>query len=157
MSQMENEKTIEVLNKLIEINNDRIEGYKTAAKETEEEDLKSLFSKLGRTSQKCKAELVTELERLGGTPDEGTKTTGKFFRVWMDVKAALTGKDRKAILDSCEYGEDVAVDTYNKAMINHPKELNIEQQKMIGGQCRMIKADHDKVKEMRDALMELAK
>jgi uncharacterized protein (TIGR02284 family) len=153
---MQNETSIEVLNTLIKINNDRIDGYKTAAKETEEEDLKSLFSKLGRTSQKCKTELVTEVVRLGGTPDKGTKTTGKFFRVWMDVKAALTGKDRKAILDSCEYGEDVAVDTYNKAMINHPKDLNIDQQKMIGEQCRMIKADHDKVKEMREALAELA-
>jgi hypothetical protein len=33
-----------------------------------------------------------------GTPEEGTRITGKFFRVWMDVKAALTNKDRKAIL-----------------------------------------------------------
>ncbi len=154
---MEKEKSIEVLNTLIEINNDRIEGYNTAVEETDEEDLKSLFYKLARTSQKCKAALVAEVERLGGTPDEGTKTTGKFFRVWMDVKAALTGKDRKAILDSCQYGEDVAVDTYNKAMINHPKDLNIEQQKMIGEQCDLIRADHDTVKRMRDALTELAK
>ena len=35
---MKNEKTIEVLNKLIIINNDRIEGYETAAKETEENE-----------------------------------------------------------------------------------------------------------------------
>ena len=33
---MENEKTIGALNKLIEINNDRIEGYETASKETKE-------------------------------------------------------------------------------------------------------------------------
>lgn len=33
----------------------------------------------------------------------------------MDVKAALTGKDRKAILNSCEYGEDIAKDSYEKA------------------------------------------
>jgi hypothetical protein len=32
-----------VLNTLIIINNDRIEGYETAAKETEEQDLKVLF------------------------------------------------------------------------------------------------------------------
>ncbi len=29
----------------------------------------------------------------------------------MDVKAAFTGKDRKAILNSCEYGEDQALDS----------------------------------------------
>ena len=32
---MEDKKSINVLNKLIEINNDRIEGYETASKETE--------------------------------------------------------------------------------------------------------------------------
>ena len=41
---MENEKTIAVLNTLITINNDRIEGYETASKETEEQDLKALFA-----------------------------------------------------------------------------------------------------------------
>ena len=113
---MDKEKLIDVLNKLIEINNDRIESYETASKETEENDLKILFAGFITTSQKCKQELVHEVLNLGGTPEEGTRITGKFFRVWMDVKAALTNKDRKAILKSCEYGEDVAVDTYEKAL-----------------------------------------
>src|SRR5690349_19819739 len=108
---MDNEKSIDVLNMLIQINNDRIEGYQTASKETEERDLQSLFSDLIETSETCRAELTEEVERLGGTPAEGTKTSGKFFRAWMDVKAAITGKDRKAILSSCEFGEDAAVDT----------------------------------------------
>ncbi|HEY5747272.1 MAG TPA: hypothetical protein VIU12_14440 [Chryseolinea sp.] len=40
-----NEKTIEVLNDLIRINNDRIEGYKKASANTHiaEADLKTLF------------------------------------------------------------------------------------------------------------------
>ena len=41
---MDNEKTLDVFNTLIEINNDRIEGYETATAETEEQDLKVLFS-----------------------------------------------------------------------------------------------------------------
>ena len=103
---MENEKAIDVLNTLVEINNDRIEGYETATKETNEPDLKVLFTKLAETSQDCRIELEREVELLGGTPAKGTKVSGKFFRAWMDVKAAITGKDRKAILESCEYGED---------------------------------------------------
>jgi uncharacterized protein (TIGR02284 family) len=101
---MPNETAINVFNTLIEINIDRIDGYKTASKETEEEDLKSLFSKLGRTCQKCKAELSTEVERLGGTPYEGLDAMGKYFQLWIYVKSAIKNKDRKAILDSCEYG-----------------------------------------------------
>lgn len=149
---MDNEKSIDALNKLIEINNDRIEGYETALKETEEEDLKTMFSQFAKTSQKCKQELLNEIQKLGGTPTEGTRTTGKFFRVWMDVKAALTGKDRKLILDSCEYGEDQAVDTYKNALEDNMEDLTAEQQNLLKAQYALIKADHDKVKSMRDML-----
>jgi len=149
---MENEKTIEVLNTLITINNDRIEGYETAAGETQEQDLKTLFAQFSATSQKCKTELNNQVSKLGGTPAEGTTTSGKFFRVWMDVKAALSGKDRKVILDSCEYGEDMAKGTYKKALEKDSVNLSIEQQNMIKAQHTLLLADHDKVKMMRDAL-----
>ena len=150
---MENEKTIDVLNNLIQINNDRIEGYETASKETEEQDLITFFGELTQTSLHCKNELSHEVTRLGGIPTDSTKTTGKFFRVWMDVKAALTGKDRKAILNSCEYGEDIAKDTYKKALENDIENLNVEQQTMIKAQHALLGADHDKVKSMRDLAM----
>jgi uncharacterized protein (TIGR02284 family) len=142
-----------VLNTLITINNDRIEGYETAANETEEHDLKSLFAKFSATSQKCNTELNNEVRKLGGTPAEGTRVSGKFFRAWMDVKAALTGKDRKTILNSCEYGEDVAKSTYEKALKNDAENLSAEQQTMIKAQHTLLVADHDKVKSMRDLVM----
>lgn len=150
---MEKESTIEVLNSLITINNDRIEGYETAAKETEEQDLKMFFNELKQTSLYCNKGLTSEVTKLGGNPAEGTKTIGKFFRVWMDVKAALTGKDRKAILNSCEYGEDVAKGTYEKALRNDLENLSTEQQTMIKAQHTLLVADHNKVKAMRDALV----
>ncbi len=150
---MDNKKTIEALNNLIIINNDRIEGYETAAKETEEQDLKTLFAQFISTSQKCKQELKAEVTKLGGTPAEGTMTSGKFFRVWMDVKAALTGKDRKAILNSCEYGEDMAKDTYKKALENDAENLSANLQALIKAQHSLLAADHDKVKVMRDVLI----
>jgi uncharacterized protein (TIGR02284 family) len=152
---MNTEKTIEVLNTLIEINNDRIEGYETASKETNEDDLKALFTQLAGTSETCKTELIDEVEQLGGTHTEGTKTTGKFFRVWMDVKAALTGKDRSAILSSCEYGEEVAVKTYQDVLDNHSEELTDEQLDLIEEQSELIQADHDTVKSLLDALTEV--
>ena len=150
---MDKEKTIAVLNTLITINNDRIEGYETAADETEEQDLKTMFAQFSSTSQKCKQELKNEVSKLGGIPAKGTMTSGKFFRAWMDIKAALTGKDRKAILNSCEYGEDKAKDTYKKALENDLEDLNAEQQTMIKAQHTLLVADHDKVKMMRDVLV----
>jgi uncharacterized protein (TIGR02284 family) len=149
-----NKKSVSVLNTLIEINNDRIEGYHTAAKETEEYELKMLFSDLAQTSENCNKDLADEVNQMGGTPTEETRTTGKFFRVWMDVKAAITGKDRKAILNSCEYGEEVAVNTYEKVLEDDSEDLTEDQKSMVRHQHELIKADHDKVKSLHDALVD---
>ncbi len=153
---MENEKIVNVLNALIVINNDRIEGYETAAAETDETDLKDLFGRLSQTSKMCKTELVEEVHKLGGTPEEGTRVTGKFFRVWMDVKAFLTGKDRVSILKSCEYGENVAAETYKDAIANNLHALTSQEQTMLNAQASLLKTDLNKVIALRDALAVLA-
>lgn len=150
---MDKGKSIDVLNILIEINNDRIAGYETASKETEESDLKSLFSDLKQMSQICKSELVSEVQSLGGVPIEGTKTTGKLYRIWMDIKSALSGKDRKTILNSCEFGEDAAVDTYRKVLSDNLEDITTTQHNMLRSQFILIKQGHDKVKSLRDALV----
>ena len=77
----------------------------------EEKDLKDMFTSFAQNSKKCKQELVSEINKLGGTATDGTTVSGKFFRGWMDMKSALIGKDRKAILESCEYGEEQADET----------------------------------------------
>ena len=145
---MKNEKTIDVLNSLITINNDRIEGYKTASEETEELELKSLFAGFILTSEKCKRELIEEVNKLGGEVAEGTMVSGKFFRVWMDVKAALTGKDRKAILNSCKFGEEQAKQTYKTVLVDDLEYLNPEYQDMINEQKKLLKADRKQIKAL---------
>jgi len=148
--EMKNEKSIEVLNNLIEINNDRIEGYETALKETNESDLTSLFTRYISNSRKFKSELVAEVTRMGGEPEDGTRASGKIYRAWMEVKAAVTGKERKTVLNSCEYGEDVALETYKDVMEDHFTDLSGDQQKLVSTQYRQIKADHDAVRDLRD-------
>ena len=146
---MEKEKSVDALNRLVVINNDRIEGYKTASKETEETDFKRLFSQFVKTSEWCKVELAKEVVKLSGTPTEGTTTTGKFFRVWMDFKAAVTGNDRESILNSCQYGESVASDTYKDVLDDNVAGFTIEQQSMLRAQYMLLKSDYDKVKNIK--------
>ncbi len=150
---MKNDKTIEVLNKLLEINNDRLDGYETASRETDENDLKSLFAELAKTSLRCRQELVNEINDLGGKPVEGTKTSGKFFRAWMDVKAALSGKDRKAIIKSCEFGEEKAIETYKNVLMNDILYLSTRQLTLIRAQYALLKTDFDKLYSLRDVLV----
>lgn len=146
-----NEKIAEVLNSLVQINNDRIEGYGNATNETDEADLKLLFNGMAAKSKLFINQLANEVRKYGGTPTESTTTSGKAFRVWMDFKAILTGKDRKAILSSCEFGEDAAQDTYANAIKNGRElELPSDIMKMITDQKAQLSEDHNRVKALRD-------
>jgi uncharacterized protein (TIGR02284 family) len=150
---MEKEKTIDALNTLVEINNDRIEGYKKASENTDERDLKDLFSNFIKTSRNCRHELVSEINKLGGKATDETNTSGKFFRAWMDFKSSLTGRDRKAILNSCEYGEKHADRTYQNVLDDESEHLNREQFATIKAQHKLLNTDYSKIKTMQNALV----
>jgi uncharacterized protein (TIGR02284 family) len=144
------EKAIARLNELVEINNDRMQGYERAISETEDSDLISLFTNMAAHSKAYKSDLSREIVSLGGKPTEGTKNSGKLFRAWMDIKAALTGKDRKEILNSCEFGEDAALETYQGVLADDDKVLTESQRKMIQTQKNELQQDHDRIKTIRD-------
>jgi uncharacterized protein (TIGR02284 family) len=104
------QETIEVLNDLVAINNDRIAGYDKAIEEAKDSDsdLKSLFTSMIDESRKIRLALANEVQSLGGEYDRGTTASGKLYRAWMDVKAVFSGHDRHAVLANCERGEDAA-------------------------------------------------
>ena len=147
-----NDKLAEVLNDLIQINNDRINGYEKAGEEIRDKDvdLQAMFSKFANDSRKYSSELSREVIRLGGNPDTGTTGSGKLYRVWMDVKAIFSGKDRQAILESCEFGEDAAQKAYRTALASDA-EIPVETRQLITDQQSSLKTAHDLVKEYRDA------
>ena len=149
---MENqEELVEVLNDLIRINNDRIVGYERASKESKniDVDLIATFNKMADQSRKYKAELVQQVSRLGGDAASDTTVSGKVYRVWMDLKAAITGKDRESILGSCEYGEDVAQRAY-EAALESDAYMSTEVRQMISSQKRDLKTSHDLIRKYRD-------
>lgn len=147
-----NEKTAEVLNDLIQINNDRIEGYQRAAKElkNEDADLQALFRQMEAESRSYVTDLRKHVVAAGDDPAQGTTASGKIYRAWMDVKAAFTGKNRKAILASCEYGEDAAQKAYETAL-STDAELPTEIRQLIMDQKTSLRRSHDQIKQLRDA------
>lgn len=148
---MENEKAIGILNDLIRINHDRVEGYEKAIDELKDEDadLKTLFQRYTNESRQYAQELTTEVSRLGGDPADGTTNSGKVYRVWMDLKAAITGKDRKTILNNCEFGEDAAQKAYDTAL-NSDTEFEPSLRDLIVRQKAALRSGHDEVKRLRD-------
>lgn len=146
-----NEKLTEVLNDLIKINNDRIQGYEKAAEEAKDVDvdLKAIFANLSNNSKRFATELTHEVISMGGKATTETTTTGSIYRVWMDVKKAFATNDRQAILESCEFGEDAAQKAYNDALASDA-EMSADIRRIITGQQAILKIDHDLIKKYRD-------
>lgn len=145
------EELIGVLNDLIKINNDRVEGYERAVKEAKnlDVDLIATFNKMADQSRKYTAQLVQEVTSLGGEPATDTTVSGKVYRVWMDLKAAITGKDRETVLGNCEYGEDVAQRAY-EAALESDAYMSTDIRQLITGQKSDLKTSHDLIKKYRD-------
>lgn len=144
------EKIISQLNDLVEINNDRIHGYERAISETDDEDLVYLFTNMAAHSRSNKSDLGREILSLGGIPTESTKNTGKLFRAWMDIKAALTGKNRKEILRSCEFEEDTALNIYEEVLRNGDNSLTENIRKLILIQKQEMQVDYGRIKALRE-------
>ncbi len=142
--------TIETLNDLVEINNDRIVGYERALDELKDgdTDLRALFTSMIDESRKIRIDLAGEVQALGGEFEAGTTTSGKLYRAWMDVKAVFTGSDRHAVLANCEFGEDAAQKAYKDAL---QEDLPAYIRTTLEAQKAMLKASHDKIKALRDA------
>lgn len=148
---MENEKQIGLLNDLIRINHDRVVGYEKAVDELKDEDadLKVLFQRYITESRQYGQELTAVVSTLGGDPADGTTNSGKVYRVWMDLKAVVTGHDRKTVLSNCEFGEDAAQKAYDTAL-NTDAELEPSLRELIVRQKAALKSGHDEVKRLRD-------
>jgi uncharacterized protein (TIGR02284 family) len=148
---MQNTKeTIEVLNDLILINNDRIAGYEKAIKDTkpEDEDLKVLYATMIAESHRIKIALATEVQTMGAEVGQGTTSSGKIYRAWMDVKSVFTGHDRHAILANCEAGEDAAQKAYRTALEHEALPAYIRE--LLVRQKEALQESHDEVKALRD-------
>jgi uncharacterized protein (TIGR02284 family) len=146
-----NDNLVSVLNDLIRINNDRIEGYERANKEARgiDVDLRAIFTRMADESRQYAAELTQDVVKGGGEPATGTTAAGKIYRAWMDVKATFTGHDRESVLAACEFGEDAAQKAYDTAL-RSDAEMSADIRQLIANQKASLKTSHDLIKKYRD-------
>jgi uncharacterized protein (TIGR02284 family) len=142
---VERDESLSRLNDLIETCKDGEEGYRWAADKVEDAELKSLFSRYAEQRAHFASELQGEVRKLGGDPEDSGSAGGALMRGWINIKSALTGGDRKAILAECERGEDVAVESYQKAM---EEGLPAEAQSLVREQYSQVKEAHDRIRDL---------
>ena len=140
--------TIEILNDLIGINNDRIAGYERAIQELQDEDndLKTLFAGMIDESRKARLALGEEVEVMGKDINMDTTIRGKIYSAWLDLKDIFTGHNRHAILSNCHIGEDAAQKAYKTALESEHLPAYLKQ--MIEEQKTALQTSHDEIKAM---------
>lgn len=149
-----NQTYVDVLNSLIEVNTHRYRGYEEVITKTEGSTMKTLFTRLKETSLMCAQELIAEVERLGGVPYNGQIKEAKIDKALLKVKVAITKKDQIALFCSCEVEEYIIEKAYEDAL-NKAEAVSSEQKQVINKQYVMIRADRDKVKNLRKAFIKL--
>jgi uncharacterized protein (TIGR02284 family) len=150
---MENTKaTVEILNDLVQINNDRINGFEHALKDvaSDEHDLKYLFTNCVGESHQFKMALGTEVEALSKEKDidNTTSVSGKIHRAWIDIKTAFTGHSAKSVLEECEFGEDAILLAYKTALSEDFLPAYIRE--MLEKQQAILQEAHNEIKSLRD-------
>jgi len=146
--------TLELLNDLVLINNDRIEGFERAIKELKESgeggNLETSFLRFIDDSRRYKMEIGTEIQALGKDIEQGTSASGKLHRAWIAVKETFTGHDLHSLLEECERGEDAIKNAYEEALNGDVLPAYIID--MLDGQLQEILDAHDEIKAMRDSV-----
>ena len=113
----ENDKRLDDLVHLVEMNKNSEAGFLNAAKNIKNSELESHFTDYARQHARFAAEIQREIAKLGGNPPEHGTASGAVHRGWMDLKSALTGNSARGILSSCESGEDSVLAAYDQAKV----------------------------------------
>ena len=145
-----NQKAVDVLQELNQFVNDRIEGYKHAAKLTKDPAHQSYYNDLVNQSSKFSNEINSTISSLGGSTETGTTAKGKIYRGWMDVKNNVVGNDEEAVIESNIYGEEWAQKAYNDAL-DHKSELPSNVVQMVEKQKNASMATCERLRQMKNA------
>ena len=150
METLTSKETAGVLDDLIKINNDRIEGYEKALKDLkpEDNDLQLIFLKAIDQSRSIRMVLGKEIQTLGQDMPTGTSGSGAIHRAWLELKATFTGHNRHSILASCEFGEDAAQKAYETALKS--EHLPEYLARIVLEEKEQLKEVHDHIKLLRD-------
>lgn len=141
------DKVISVLNDLVETTKDGELGFRAAAEDTVNTELRATFLRRAEDCAAGAAELQQLITRLGGEPEKSGSLAGAMHRGWINLKASVSGRPDIAILEECERGEDVAKARYRKALDDGlPEDILTVVQRQYEGVVR----NHDQIRNLRD-------
>ena len=147
---MENKDEVSTLNTLIATTLDSITGYEDSAKNIDSERLREIFRQRADERQRIVEDLRSEVRRLGGDPEDSGSFMGKAHQRFEDLKAAITGRDEKAIINEVERGEDYLKEKFETALDSGS--LSGECRQVVERAYQSVRAGHDQISQLKHAM-----
>jgi uncharacterized protein (TIGR02284 family) len=139
--------SISTLNTLIATTIDSVTGYEDSAKNIESEQFRTIFRQRADERQQVVEELRNEVRRLGGNPDDSGSFLGKAHQRFEDLKAAVTGRDEKAIINEVERGEDYLKEKFETAL--NDGSLSAESRQVVERAYQSVRSGHDQISALK--------
>lgn len=145
-----NLKIVEILNDLISYLDDGKSGYVVAYENSNDEHFKSEFLSLSRERAILILQLQDEINKLGKFTNTTSGPIGALHRVWIDIKALITGHNEEGILNACITGETAAIQKFTDTLKNPL--LNKALHYIISYQLAVIEKSHLKIELLKKTL-----
>ena len=146
----EHSSEISTLNTLIATTIDSITGYEDSAKNIDSERLREIFRQRAGERQMVVEDLRAEVRRLGGNPEDDGSFLGKAHQRFEDLKAAITGRDEKAIINEVERGEDYLKAKFEAALKDDT--LSGDCRAVVEKAYQSVRSGHDQISQLKHGM-----
>ena len=140
---------IKVLNSLIETTLDSADGYREAAKETDNPTFRRMFEERSFERGRVTSDLQTTVRTLGGEPEDDGTVLAAAHRAFLDVKHAIL-RDEQAVVNSVENGEDFIKAKYEDALKD--QELSPAAREAVDRAYASVRSGHDQMRDLKHSL-----
>ena len=144
---MENSEQTGILETLTTTLIDSVNGFEEAAKDTDNPRFEQVFRQHAQDRRQAVETLQTEIRRLGGDAPTDGSMMGKTHQTWLDIKAAVTGRDDERIIKSVEAGEDYLKGKFETAL--ESGDLSGESRQAVERAYQSVRSGHDRMSSLK--------
>jgi len=141
---------ISTLNTLIATTIDSITGYEDSAQNVDNERFRQIFRQRADERQRVVEQLRAEVRRLGENPEDDGSFLGKAHQRFEDLKAAITGRDEKAIINEVERGEDYLKGKFETALSGDT--LSGDSRAVVEQCFQSVRSGHDQMSQLKHGM-----
>jgi uncharacterized protein (TIGR02284 family) len=141
---------IRILNSLIATTIDSINGYSESAQTAESSRFAQIFNERASERRQALTRLQAEVGRLGGNPEDDGTTLAAAHRGFLNLKAAVTGRDDQAIINEVERGEDHIKAKFEDALAD--ADLSVSAKAVVQEAYASVRRGHDQMRDLKQSL-----